>query len=56
MEVSDGVRKELVDAQERMNAGLEAARRELQSIRTGRANISVLDEVLEVEETARLGS
>ena len=46
MEVSDGVRKELVDAQERMNAGLEAARREFQSIRTGRANISVLDEVL----------
>ena len=45
MDVNETVREALVDAQERMNAGLEAVRREFQSIRTGRANISVLDDV-----------
>jgi len=45
MDVNESVREALVDAQERMNSGLEAVRRELQTIRTGRANISILDDV-----------
>lgn len=45
MDVSDSVREALVEAQEHMNAGLEAVRREFQNIRTGRANISILDDV-----------
>ncbi len=45
MDVNENVRETLVDAQERMNAGLDAVRRELQGIRTGRANISVLDDI-----------
>lgn len=45
MDVNDNVREALVDAQEHMNAGLEAVRREFQNIRTGRANISILDDI-----------
>ncbi len=45
MDVNENVRDALIDAQEYMNAGLEAVRKELQTIRTGRANISVLDDV-----------
>jgi len=45
MDVNESVREALVEAQERMNGGLVAVRRELQSIRTGRANISVLDDI-----------
>jgi len=45
MDVNESVREALVVAQERMNAGIEAARHELQGIRTGRANISILEDV-----------
>ena len=45
MDVNDNVREALVVAQEHMNAGLEAVRREFQNIRTGRANISILDDI-----------
>ncbi len=45
MDVSDAVRDALVDAQDRMNSTVEAVTRELQSIRTGKANIGVLDDI-----------
>jgi len=45
MDVNDNIRGVLVEAQEGMNGGLTAVRREIQSIRTGRANISVLDDI-----------
>lgn len=39
------IQETLLDAQRRMHSALDAVARELQTIRTGRANISVLDEV-----------
>ena len=45
MDVHEAVKADLLEAQSRMQATLDSLSRELQSIRTGRANISVLDDV-----------
>jgi ribosome recycling factor len=45
MDVNDNVRDALVEAQERMNGAVAAVQRELLNIRTGRANIAVLDDI-----------
>lgn len=40
------INEALLDAKRRMNSAMDALRRELQSIRTGRASISILDEII----------
>jgi len=45
MDDTDKVREALIDAQQRMQGAVEAVQRELQNVRTGRANIAVLDDI-----------
>jgi ribosome recycling factor len=45
MDVHEAVKADLLEAQSRMQTAIDALLRELQAIRTGRANISVLDDV-----------
>lgn len=40
------IKETLLDTQQRMHSAVEAVGRELRSVRTGRANISILDEVV----------